>query len=136
MQITNTSKRVCKDFDRKELEEYQNLYVWSNTLLLADVFGNFRNMCIKIYKLGPEEFRSAPGLTWQVDLEKDEVKFDLLTDIHILLVVEKGIIGRICCFIYGYAKANSKYTKDYDKNKESSYLQYWDVNNLYAWEMS
>ena len=103
------------------------MYVWSNTLLLADVFGNFSSWI---------NFSSAPGLTWQVDLEKDEVKFDLLTDIHILLVVEKGIIGRICCFIYGYAKANSKYTKDYDKNKESSYLQYWDVNNLYAWEMS
>ena len=127
MQITNTSKRVCKDFDRKEFGEYQNLYVWSNTLLLADVFGNFSSWI---------NFSSAPGLTWQVDLEKDEVKFDLLTDIHILLVVEKGIIGRICCFIYGYVKANSKYTKDYDKNKESSYLQYWDVNNLYAWEIS
>ena len=106
MQITNTSKRVCKDFDRKEFGEYQNLHVWSNTLLLADVFGNFSSWI---------NFSSAPGLTWQVDLEKDEVKFDLLTDIDILLVVEKGIIGGICCFIYGYAKANSKYMKDYEK---------------------
>ena len=53
-----------------------------------------------------------------------------------LLMVEKGMIGGICHSIYRYAKANNKYMKDYDKNKESSYLQYWDVNNLYGWAIS
>ena len=54
-----------------------------------------------------------------------------------LLVVEKRIRGGICHSIYRYAaKANNKYMKDYDKNKESSYIQYWDVNNLYGWAMS
>ena len=52
-----------------------------------------------------------------------------------LLMVEKGIRGGICHSIYQYAKANNKYMKDYDKNKESSYIQYWDVNNLYGWAM-
>ena len=53
-----------------------------------------------------------------------------------LLMVEKGIRGGICHAIYRYAKANNKYMKDYDKNKELSYIQYWDVNNLYGWVMS
>ena len=52
-----------------------------------------------------------------------------------LLMIEKGIRGGICHSIYGYAKANSKYMKDYDKNKESTYIQYWDVNNLYGQAM-
>ena len=53
-----------------------------------------------------------------------------------LLMVEKGIRGEISHSIYWYAKANNKYTKDCDKNKESSYIQYWDVNNLNGWALS
>ena len=53
-----------------------------------------------------------------------------------LLMVEKDIIGGICHSIYQYAKVNNKHMKDYDKNKESSYIQYWEVNNLYCWVMS
>ena len=53
-----------------------------------------------------------------------------------LLMVEKGIRGRICSSIYQYSKANSKYMKGNDKNEELSYFQYWDVNNLYIWAMS
>ena len=68
----------------------------------------------------------------QAALKKTKAKLDLLTDIDMLLVVEKGIRGGICNAIYQYAKANSKYMKGYDKNKESSYLNYWDVNNLYG----
>ena len=52
-----------------------------------------------------------------------------------LLMVERGIRGGICHSIYRYAKANNKYMKDYSKNKESSYVQYWDVNNLYGLAM-
>ena len=51
-------------------------------------------------------------------------------------MVEKIIRGGICHSIYEYAKANNKYMKDYDKNKESSYIQYWNVNNLLGWAMS
>ena len=53
-----------------------------------------------------------------------------------LLIVEKGIKRGIYHAVHQYAKPNNKYMKDYDKNKESSYLKYWDGNNLYGWEMS
>ena len=66
--ITDTdyaqAKKVCKDFEIKNLGEYNNLYVQSDKILLADVFKNFRNMCLEIYELDPTKFLSAPGLAW------------------------------------------------------------------------
>ena len=104
--------------------------------MLADALDSFRNMFLGIYELDPAKFLSAPGLAGKAALKKTKVKLDLLTDVDMLLMVEKSIRGGICHSIYRYAKATSKYIKDYDKNKESSYLQYWDVNNLYGWAMS
>ena len=63
-------KRLCKDFEIKQLEEFHDLYIQSNTLLLAAVFENFRNMCLKIYKLDPAKFLSALALAWQVALKR------------------------------------------------------------------
>ena len=67
------------------------MYVQSDTLLLAYVFENFRNKRIEIYELDPAYFLSAPGLAWQACLKKTEVKLGLLTDVDMLLMVEKGI---------------------------------------------
>ena len=92
------------------------MYVQSDTLLLADIFENFRNMCIKLYKLDPPHFLSAPGLAWQACLKKTEVELELISDIDMLLVVEKGIRGGICHAILRYAKANNKYMQDYNKD--------------------
>ena len=75
------TKRVCRDFEIKKLGEYYDLYLQSDTLLLADVFENFRNMCLEIYELDPAKFLPAPGLAWQAALKKTKVKLDLLTDI-------------------------------------------------------
>ena len=129
------AKRVCKDFEIKNLAEYHDLYVQSNILLLADVFENFRNMYVKIYELDPAKFLSAPGLAWYAAVKKTKVKLDPLTDTDMLLMVEKCIRGGTCHPLYRYAKANNKYMADYDKSKESSYIQYWDANNLYGWAM-
>ena len=82
-------KRVCKDFEIKNLGEYHDLYVQSNTLLLPDVSGNFRNMFLKIYEHDPAKFLSTPGLAWQAALKTSKVKLDFLTDIDRLLMVEK-----------------------------------------------
>ena len=74
------AKRVCKDFKIKNLEDYYDLYVQSDTLLLADVFEIFRNICLKAYELDPAHFISAPGLAWSAVLKKTEVELALLTD--------------------------------------------------------
>ena len=58
-----------------------------------------------------------------------------MTDIDILLMIEKGTRGGICYCIYQYAKTNNKYIKDYSKNKELSYLQSWGANDLFGWAM-
>ena len=92
--------------------------------------------CLEMHELDLAHFISAPGLAWQAALKKTKVKLDILTDINILFMVEKGIRGGICHAIYRYVKANNKYMKNYDKNKEPSYLKYWDLNNLYGCVMS
>ena len=120
---------VFKRFKLKNLGEYHDLYVQSDTLLLADVFENLRNTFIKVYELEPAHFLSLPGLAWQACLKKANIKLELLTDYDMLLIVEEGISGGICHSIHRHATANNKYMKNYDENKESSYIQYLDANN-------
>ena len=130
------AQKVFEEFRLKNLGDYHDFYVQSDTLLLADVFENFRNKCIEIYELDNAHFLSAPGLAWQAWLKMTEVELELLTNIDMLLMPEKGIRGGICQAIHRYAKANNKYMKNYDKDKEISYIQYLDTNNLYGWTMS
>ena len=87
------AKSVCKDFEIKCLGEYHDLYVQSDTLLLADVFENLRNTCLEIHELDPALFLTAPGLAWQGALKKTKVNLDLLNDIDMLLMVEKSMRG-------------------------------------------
>ena len=132
----NHAQKVFEELELKNLGDYHDLYVQSHTLLRADVLENFRNECIELYGLDLVHFLSAPGLSWQAALKKTGVKLELLTDIDMILMIEKGIRGRICHAIHRYAKANNKYMKNYDKDIISSYLMYLDANNLYGRAMS
>ena len=114
----------------KNLGEYHDLHVKSDTLLLADVFENFRDKCIKIYKLDPAHFLSAPRLALQACLRKTKVKLELLTDTDMLMTVEKGIRGGICQAVDRCPKVNNRYMKNFNKDIISSYLMYLDANNL------
>ena len=102
------AQKVFKYFKLKNLGEYHDLYVQSDTLLLADVFENFRNKCIEIYELDPARFLSAPGLAWEACLEKTGIKLELLTDIDMLIMVEKGTRGGICHAINNEVCKNKK----------------------------
>ena len=74
-----------------DIGDYHDLYVERDTLLLADVFENFRNMRLQIYGLDSVYSLSAPGLTWQACLKKTEVELELLTDYDMILMIEKGL---------------------------------------------
>ena len=114
---------MFKKFVLKKLGEYHDLHVQSDTLLLADVFENFRNMCIKVYELDPARFLSATGLAWQACLKETGVELELLADANMLLMVEEGIRGRMCYTIQRYTKANNKYMKNHNEDEELSYIQ-------------
>ena len=130
------ANKVFKKFNINNLGEYHDLYVRSDTLLLADIFENFRQSCLKNYELDPAHFVSLPGLAWQACLKKANVELELLTDYDMLLMVEEGMRGGICHSVQRYAHANNKYMSDYDKKKKSSYIQYLDANNLYGKAMT
>ena len=129
------AQKVWDTFKIKNLGEYHDLYVESDTTLVADVFGSFRDKCIEIYDLDPAHFLSAPGLAWQACLKKTKVELELLTENDMLIMLEEGIRGGICQATYGYAKANNKYMKNYYINIKSSFLKYLDANNLYGLPM-
>ena len=97
-------KIIFKNLVNKTLGDYHDLYVQCDTLLLSDIFENFRSMFIKVYELDPAHFLSAPELAWQACLKKTEVKLELLTNVDMLLMVVKGIRGGIC-------HANNQYMK-------------------------
>ena len=111
------------------------MYVQSDTLLVADVFETKQRLLKQMYWniwISFCSFLSAPELAWQACLKKTEVELELLSDIAMLLMVEKVIRGWICHAIRRYAKTNNEYMKNYIKIKVSIYIMYLDANNLYG----
>ena len=121
----------------KNLEDYHNLYNRVAVLLLADVFENFRDICIKNYNLDPAHYYTAPGLAWDSALKVTKVELELLSDMDMLLMVKKGIRGGVSTISNRYGKANNKHIgKSFKDMEPSKYIAYLDANNLYGWAMS
>ena len=128
---------VWKEFNIETMKGYHDLYLTSDVLLLADVFENFRSVCLKNYKLDPAWYYTAPGLAWDAALRISGVELQLLTDPDMLLLFEKGVRDGTSTICQRYAKANNPYMgEDYDPNSPSKYITYLDANNLYGWAMS
>jgi len=128
--------KVWDNFKIKTFREYHDLYMKLDVLLLTDVFENFQSVCLKNYGLDPCWYFTAPGLAWDACLKKTDVKLELLNDVDMLLMFEKGIRGGVSMIPKRYAKANNKYMKDFNLEEESKFIQYVDANNLYGWAMS
>ena len=127
---------VWESFKMKTFKDYLKIYNISDVLLLADVFENFRDLCLKNYGLDPVYYYTAPGLAWDAMLKMTKIKLELLSDVDMLLMIEKGIRGGISIISNRYGKANNKYMKDFKKSELSKYLMYVDANNLYGHAMS
>ena len=145
------AQQVWNTMEKKTLGCYHDTCLKTDVLLLAHVFETFRNTCLKNYRLDPAHYYTAPRLAWQAllktpaecceneerredcELCPDEFRLQLLTNIDMLLMFEKGIRGGITQSVKRCAKANNKYMGDlYDPDELSVYLQNIDVNNEYG----
>ena len=129
------AQNVWKTFNIKNLGEYHDLYVQSDTTQLTDIFEQFRTLCLKEYELDPAYFCATPVLAMEPCLKRTAVKLELLTDINMILMFGKGIRGGISQAIQRYASANNKYMPNFNRKQIISYLMYLDANNLYGYAM-
>ena len=127
---------VWNTFKMKSLKDYHEFYNITDVLLLADVFENFRDLCLKNYGLDPVYYYTTPGLAWDACLKMTNIQLELLSDVNMLLMFEKGIRGGISIISNRYGEANNKYMKKFNKKKLNKFLMYLDANNLYGWAMS
>ena len=132
----NHAKKVWKEFGIKNLGECHDLYLQSDVLLLADVFEEFRNVCMENYSLDPAWYYISPGLSWDALFKHSGVRLELLTDPDMLLMFEKGIRGGVSMIPNRFGKANNKFMeKKFDPSQPSKFITYLDTTNLYGWAM-
>ena len=129
-------EKIWNNFECSTLGEFHDIYLKVDVGLLASVFQNFRSTSLKQFGLDPCHYFSTPGLTWDAALKSTKVKLDLLTDIDMVLMVERGIRGGISCAMTRHAVANNQRSQNYDPNSPSSFITYLDVNNLYGYALS
>ena len=126
------AKNVWNEFEMETMRNYHDLYMNTDVLILADVFENFRKICMENYGLDPTWYYTSPGLSWDALLKMTKIELDLLTDTDMVLMFEKGIRGSVSMISKRYSKANNAYMDEYDSDKPTKYIPYLDANNLYV----
>ena len=119
----------------KSMGDYHDLYLYQDIFLLADIFEQFRQVCLKNYDLDPAHYYTVPGLAWDGALKYTKAKLDTIHDIEMHQFLEKGMRGGISMISQRYAKGNNQYLGDHDLEQPTSYILYKDANNLYGQAM-
>ena len=130
------AQEVWQTFSIQNLGQYHDLYLLTDTLLLADVFDNFREFCFDHYGLDCLHFQTLPSLSWQACLKMTKVRLELLTDPTMYNFCEEMLRGGISTINRKHAKANNPHIDDYNPDEKNSYILYLDANNLYGYAMS
>ncbi|XP_072380672.1 uncharacterized protein [Diabrotica undecimpunctata] len=130
------AQEVWDYFKCQTITDYGMLYLKSYVLLLADIFENFRKLCLKEYKLDPVHYFTAPSLTWDAMLKYTNIELQLLTDIDMLHFFEKGIRGGVASCVKRVAVANNRFLSNFDSTKPETCIMYLDATNLYGATMS
>ena len=126
------AQKVWDRFSCKTFQDYMEIYLLADCLLLCDVFENFRSNCLQQYNIDPCYYFSAPHFTFNAFLRHSSLTLELLSDINQYLFIIKGIGGGMSMVSKRYAVANNKYVEGYNSSKSSSFILYLDANNLYG----
>ena len=131
------AQKVWTHFKCKNMQDYTSLYLRSDVILLSDVFKSFREKTMDQDGLDPVHYYSLPGLSWDAMLKQTKVKLTLFPPDQstMALLFENGIRGGVSTITHRHAKANNKYMRFCDENREISFIIYLDANNLYGWAM-
>ena len=130
------AKKCWEIFECKTMNDYQDLYLKLDVIILADIFENFRKFSLKHYRLDPAHFVSAPQLSWDAMLLHTSCELELISDPEIFNLIDRGIRGGVAMIVTRYAKANNVLITGYDQTKANSHIYYFDANNLYGYAMS
>ncbi|KAK3931642.1 LOW QUALITY PROTEIN: hypothetical protein KUF71_007457 [Frankliniella fusca] len=124
---------VYKKFNMSTLQDYHDLYLLTDTVLLADCMEAFRRMAMGHYNLDPVHFYTTPGMAFSASLLFTKQSLELLSDLETHLLFERGLRGGVASVQHRYIEANNKYIPEtFTDSKPSSYIMYYDANSLYA----
>ena len=130
------AQRVWNEFGCRTMQDYQDLYLKTDVMILTDVFENFRHLGQTNYRLDPAHYVSSPQLSWDAMLLFTGCELELISDPEMFNQISPGIRGGVSMIVHRYAKANNpEMGAAYDAASPLSYITYLDANNLYGWAM-
>ena len=126
------AQRVWKTMECKNLQDYMEIYLLCDVLLLADVFENFRSNSLKNYGLDPVHYFSTPHFTLDAFLKMSKISLELIMDVNQYLFIKKGMRGGLSMVSKRFSVANIPGEKGFVESRPAVFLRYFDANNLYG----